>query len=39
MAFDRPDADAIFLSCGDIRALEVFEEIVAAAGKPVITSN
>ncbi len=36
---DRPDADAIFLSCGGIRALEVAEEIEQATGKPVITSN
>ena len=38
-AIDRPDADAIFLSCGGIRALEVVPEIEAATGKPVITSN
>lgn len=36
---DRPDADAIFLSCGGIRSLEVAEEIEQATGKPVITSN
>ena len=36
---DRPDADAIFLSCGGIRALEVVDEIEQATGKPVITSN
>ena len=36
---DRPDADAIFLSCGGIRALEAAEEIEQAIGKPVITSN
>ena len=36
---DRPEADAIFLSCGGIRALEVVEEIEALTGKPVITSN
>ena len=36
---DRPDADAIFLSCGGIRALEVADEIEQATGKPVITSN
>ena len=36
---DRPEADAIFLSCGGIRALEVAEEIEQATGKPVITSN
>lgn len=36
---DRPDADAVFLSCGGIRSLEVVEEIEEAIGKPVITSN
>ena len=39
IAIDQPDADAIFLSCGGIRALEVVEEIERATGKPVITSN
>lgn len=36
---DDREADAIFLSCSGIRALEVIEEIEAATGKPVITSN
>ena len=39
LAIDRPEADAIFLSCGGIRALEVVAEIEEAAGKPVVTSN
>ncbi len=39
LEIDRPEADAIFLSCGGIRALEVAAEIEQAAGKPVITSN
>lgn len=39
LEIDRPDADAIFLSCGGIRALEVAEEIEQLAGKPVVTSN
>ena len=39
LEIDHPDADAIFLSCSGIRALEVVDEIVQAAGKPVITSN
>lgn len=39
LEIDRPEADAIFLSCGGIRALEVVDEIERAAGKPVITSN
>lgn len=38
-AIDTPDADAIFLSCSGIRAVEVVEEIEATTGKPVITSN
>lgn len=36
---DQPDADAIFLSCSGIRALEVVDEIEQITGKPVITSN
>ena len=39
LEINQPDADAIFLSCGGIRALEVVEEIEQATGKPVITSN
>ncbi len=39
LEIDRSDADAVFLSCGGIRALEVVGEIEAVAGKPVITSN
>ncbi|MGO1118670.1 maleate cis-trans isomerase family protein [Rhodovibrionaceae bacterium A322] len=39
LAIDQPEAEAIFLSCGGIRALEVVEEIEQRAGKPVITSN
>jgi len=36
---DHADADAIFLSCSGIRALDVVTEIEALTGKPVITSN
>lgn len=36
---DRPEADAIFLSCGGIRSLEVAEEIEQLTGKPAVTSN
>ena len=39
LAIDQPDADAIFLSCSGIRALDIVPEIEAATGKPVITSN
>lgn len=35
----RPDADAIFISCGALRSVDVIEEIEARTGKPVITSN
>ncbi|WP_069269094.1 maleate cis-trans isomerase family protein [Paraburkholderia nodosa] len=36
---DRPDADAIFISCGALRSIEVIDEIERFTGKPVITSN
>lgn len=36
---DHPEADAIFMSCGGIRVLEVVQDIEDATGKPVITSN
>ena len=36
---DQPNADAIFLSCGGIRSLEVAQDIENILGKPVITSN
>ncbi len=36
---DRSDADAIFLSCGGIRSVEVADEIEKLTQKPVITSN
>ena len=36
---DQNEADAIFLSCGGVRSLEVVEEIESIVGKPVITSN
>ncbi len=39
LEIDRPEADAIFLSCGGVRSLEVAQEIEHLAGKPVITSN
>ena len=34
-----PEADAIFLSCGGIRSLEIVEELERIIKKPVITSN
>ena len=39
LSLDRPDADAIFVSCGALRTLDVVAEIEARAGKPVIASN
>lgn len=39
LEIDRPDADAIFLSCGGIRSLEVAQEIEDLIGKPLVTSN
>lgn len=39
VSLDRPDADAIFVSCGALRTVDVIEEIEAATGKPCIASN
>lgn len=39
LSVDQPDADAIFVSCGGIRTIDVLQEIEGAAGKPVVCSN
>ena len=39
LSIDRPDADAIFVSCGGIRTLDILQQIEEIAGKPVICSN
>ena len=39
LEIDDINADAIFLSCGGIRSVEVIDEIENIVGKPVITSN
>ncbi len=39
ISLDRPDADAIFISCGALRTMDVIEEIEAVVNKPCITSN
>jgi len=39
LAQDCADADAIFISCGALRSLDVIGEIEARAGKPAICSN
>ena len=36
---DRAEAQAVFVSCTDFRALEVAAELEAELGKPVLTSN
>lgn len=36
---DHPDAEAIVLSCTDMRAVEAIAELEGALGKPVVTSN
>ena len=36
---DRDDADALFISCTAIRAVDVVEEIEHKIGKPVVTAN
>lgn len=36
---DGPDVEAIVLSCTDMRSVEVVEQVEAATGKPVVTSN
>lgn len=39
LAQDRADADAIFISCGALRTLDVIAQIEAQSGKPAICSN
>ena len=39
LSLDRPDAEAIFFSCGGIRSLEIVDALEQKAGKPVIVSN
>ena len=39
LAQDRPEAEAIFISCGALRTLDVIDEIEQRAGKPAICSN
>lgn len=38
-SIDRKDADAVFISCGALRSLEVVDRIEQSLGKPVICSN
>ncbi|MEM9626621.1 MAG: Asp/Glu racemase [Pseudomonadota bacterium] len=39
MRANSPAVEAILLSCTDMRAVEAIDEVEAATGKPVITSN
>ncbi len=36
---DRHDAEAIFVSCGALRTLDIIDKLEQRAGKPVVTSN
>jgi maleate cis-trans isomerase len=36
---DHPDAQAVVLSCTDMRAVEIIDTLEQELGKPVITSN
>lgn len=38
-AIDRPDADAVFMSCGALRTLDIVDAVERDLGKPVICSN
>ena len=36
---DRPEADAVFISCTNLPSLDLIEDLEAELGKPVVTSN
>ena len=36
---DRPEAEAILLSCTDLATLDVIERLETETGKPVVSSN
>jgi len=38
-SLDRPEAEAIFISCGGVRSLEIVDELEQEVGKPVVASN
>ncbi len=38
-SIDRDDADAVFISCGALRSLEIIQQVETELGKPVICSN
>ncbi|BBO78812.1 decarboxylase [Desulfosarcina widdelii] len=39
LSIDRPEAEAIFISCGALRSLDVVDQIERAVKKPVVVSN
>jgi maleate isomerase len=39
VSIDRPDAEAIFISCGALRSIDVVDKIEEMVRKPVIVSN
>jgi len=38
-SLDRPDADAVFISCGALRTLDVVDSLERQLAKPVVCSN
>jgi maleate isomerase len=38
-SIDRSDADAIFISCGALRSLDIVDQLEQQVQKPVICSN
>ena len=38
-AIDRPEADALLISCGALRSVDVVDQIERRIGKPVVSSN
>ncbi len=39
VASAAPDADGIFISCGNLRSFEAIERLETDTGLPVVTSN
>jgi len=39
LGFDHPEAEGLFLSCANVRAMEAARELQRRIGKPVVTSN
>ena len=38
-SLDRPEAEAVFISCGALRSLDILEPLEQRLGKPVVASN